>query len=522
MPYIPRPSLCCTFLISARITNCFASYQVPPPAGFRWQAGAICTNSSPLSSQALRGKHLLVSSNSWAPYSIKQHANDIIAWWGHDIDLMNELAQYLGFTYSVVDLNSSYATHGPDVTDGTYTPFLFHAVNLSDLVLQPWDPTTYRRDVISFPQPFYDNSRVLVLKSPSTKESDFWEIASQLLKPFTPTLWIAVACLFLVNAVVLFMLEWDQEDFQDEKTIIGGVSHSLYLSTMLLTGAGAHNPHSMIGRFFSASWGLTLLLIVSWYTADLASSRTVSKVADLSWSSIEDMKSQGRTACVHRGDTLQASGLYQRMHPDLYIRVIGDNDDDATLTAEQLFARMLGLLEVGECDGLIVETLDPRVHAWFQSPETTCKVQVAGAPVKSWFAGWATNKRSACVEQAIGYGLQVMDERQVLQQLRMKYLGIPKRCPTKSLVEQSSAVDVADLAGIFLLYLVCGLASVAAVVIKKFPHLFHPTLHPRGTKQNARDRNERETTENSVVQPCGTKQSEGKAETRTDGYQGEI
>eukprot|EP00931_Biecheleriopsis_adriatica_P044165 TRINITY_DN25234_c0_g1_i2.p1 TRINITY_DN25234_c0_g1~~TRINITY_DN25234_c0_g1_i2.p1 ORF type:complete len:212 (-),score=35.72 TRINITY_DN25234_c0_g1_i2:81-716(-) len=118
--------------------------------------------------------------------------------------------------------------------------------------------------------------------------------------------------------------------------------------------------------------------------------------------------------------------------------------------------------------------------AWQSSGETPCKIKVV-EDVKIWSSTWATPKEgSSCIDQALNYGLQVLQDNGIVDMLISKHLGRRKTCAEPTLRPSGSA-DITDLFGIVTLHVVFGVLCLVAAFIKRRPHRFHPSLHPKGT-----------------------------------------
>jgi hypothetical protein len=99
---------------------------------------------------------------------------------------------------------------------------------------------------------------------------DTWWDPKVVAAPFTDQLWLALLVAIVVNGCALYAIEWDGPDFEDEPTLLGGVAKSIFLTAFLIGGAAAHTPITFTGRFLLIGWSVTMVTLVSWYTADLA------------------------------------------------------------------------------------------------------------------------------------------------------------------------------------------------------------------------------------------------------------
>jgi hypothetical protein len=78
--------------------------------------GAICANLNPTApgSQMLQGRHVRVYDMVWEPYAIKNEES-ASGWSGYDIDLLDALAQTLGFSYEVLNMGYPNSSIGGNI-----------------------------------------------------------------------------------------------------------------------------------------------------------------------------------------------------------------------------------------------------------------------------------------------------------------------------------------------------------------------------------------------------------------------
>ena len=96
-----------------------------------YTSGSTCSDDVD-AQKALLGKHLNVMELAWAPFAIVDSSAPK-GWSGYDIDLLDELATFLGFTYDIVDIGY------PDTVGGqTWTSHAANNIDNGDLLMSFW------------------------------------------------------------------------------------------------------------------------------------------------------------------------------------------------------------------------------------------------------------------------------------------------------------------------------------------------------------------------------------------------
>jgi ABC-type amino acid transport substrate-binding protein len=220
---------------------------------------------------------------------------------GYIMSSIAKAAERGGFTYTLklpdTDpscapyCNRSYAHGVEEVIDNS---------TATDCYWAGYFITSERLSISSLTTPFVDTGLVLVVKRPKGSNS-----SNLLFKPFTGSLWLTILLLGLFSGVVMWSLEATVSN--EGVDIVGShgrtpagfvrnIPRTMYLSFSTLFGTNSHSPKTSYGRFYSFFWVVFSMLILSSYTANLASIlSTESPESDIQ--TIEDIMRMDGTLC---------------------------------------------------------------------------------------------------------------------------------------------------------------------------------------------------------------------------------
>jgi len=214
------------------------------------------------------------------PPFIMKDAND--GYTGASIKLWENIAQNMPYTYKYVE----YDLKG-----------LIEALNNKeiDASINPLTVTSERVEQIDFSQPFFiTNLAIGVNTSGQGKWLGF-------IRNFFSVQFFEAIVLLLVVLLIFGLLVWFfEKDKNDEEFGKGikGVADGLWWSavTMTTVGYGDKSPKTTGGRIVALIWMFTAIIIISGFTASIASSLTVSQL-ESSIESVNDLK-KARVAAV--------------------------------------------------------------------------------------------------------------------------------------------------------------------------------------------------------------------------------
>ena len=116
---------------------------------------------------------------------------------------------------------------------------------------------------------------------------------------------------------------------------------SIYLAASLFVQTGAHEPASTTGRVFLVIWGFTMLIVLSCYTASMATFLTTSAASYDSIRSVEDLVESGLSVCMDAMGTTSISAV-KNLYASLMINKVAYSD-------------MPTALKNGQCGAIIID-----------------------------------------------------------------------------------------------------------------------------------------------------------------------
>ncbi|RUO73562.1 transporter substrate-binding domain-containing protein [Idiomarina seosinensis] len=137
--------------------------------------------------------------------------------------------------------------------------------------------TAQREQVLDFSQPFHNSG--LAIAVPSNDSSTWWAVTKQFFSlEFLQVILILAGVLFLAGTLVwIFERKKNPEEFSSDP--VKGLGSGFWWAavTMTTVGYGDKSPRSFGGRVVSLLWMFTCVIIISSFTASIASSLTVSQ-----------------------------------------------------------------------------------------------------------------------------------------------------------------------------------------------------------------------------------------------------
>jgi len=294
-------------------------------------------------------------------------------------------------------------------------------------------------------------------------------------RPFSPLLWGLLGGTILVTSIAIYMLEWDGPDFEDVSTRVGGLAKSVYLTCIVLPGIGAHEPTTGPARALMFSWGLILVILISWYTADLAS-LLVTIRSPSRFSSVQNLADRGGTLCVsHPSSTTANLDLFAVNTPQAPLpssmRYFEAQCDTLEHPGSCVDTLMLGRRAV--CSAMVTVGAVFRRTAR-EDHSFHCQYYEVGTPVKSHPSGFAINRRwsPACLDDALSHGLDLLSESGWLQALLTRKLGVPDVSCEGVDSARPDSIGVHEMSMPFCLHALFTVCVILAALVKKRPQLF--------------------------------------------------
>lgn len=205
---------------------------------------------------------LRVATKHAPPFAIKHEDG---SWSGISIDLWRDIATEMGLSYTLQEESLAGMLEG--VSDGTY------AAAVAALTV-----TAERERQMDFSHPFYSSG--LSIAVPPEGQGAWLSVVKRF---FTLQFVTAVMALLLV-LLVIGVLVWLFERRRNEQfagAAVNGIGSGLWWSavTMTTVGYGDKAPLTLGGRLVALVWMFASIIIISSFTAAIASSLTVGQLS---------------------------------------------------------------------------------------------------------------------------------------------------------------------------------------------------------------------------------------------------
>lgn len=263
----------------------------------------------PLSKGSLEGRNLRAVVVLDAPFVIEKRLEDgSIKYTGYCIDLLNELAKNLKFTYEIY--TSPDGLYGAETENGTWNGIVGELMNKrADIAAAAITVTERREKVVDFTVPYmYYTNELLIKETFSAGAISLF----QFMLPFHRHVWISTLASQVAIAIAVFVINYfSPYGYKDENGKGTSEEFSFFnsvwfsLACMLQQG-GDNTPRSLSGRILTGCYWFCILVWVSTYTANLAAFFTVTNT-DLPINNLEDIvQSSYHVAVVDSSSTYEA------------------------------------------------------------------------------------------------------------------------------------------------------------------------------------------------------------------------
>ncbi|KAI6219195.1 hypothetical protein M3Y99_01669700 [Aphelenchoides fujianensis] len=205
---------------------------------------------------------------------------------GFCIDLLNELSNDLGFTYTL-------HLYGNDVGNGSWNGMIGELLRgEADMVVAPFTANFRRAEVVDFTKPFLSLGISILFKIPTDQQPDFFSF----MNPLSLEIWISILVSICGLTVGMYLcaqitpFEWNVTHQPHPAATYTSADSPVQLSnnysfwntlwyvcSTMLKGGCDFGPRAMSTRMLGGAWWLFTLVVVSAYTANLAAVLTVSK-----------------------------------------------------------------------------------------------------------------------------------------------------------------------------------------------------------------------------------------------------
>ncbi|KAJ8736978.1 hypothetical protein PYW07_000249 [Mythimna separata] len=249
-----------------------------------------------------RNKTYIVTTIEEPPYIIREDPEDPEfdanePYKGFCADLAKMISDKLEISYEIkLVRDGKYGNQNPKVIGG-WDGIVGELIRKeADISIAPLTVTLEREAVIDFSKPFLS----FALK-PNKNDANTTSAIFSFLQPLSMEIWLSIICSLFAVSVVLFIVsrfspyEWRVVSFTDSQisdhsdvsttktTVVNEFSfwNSMWFSLGSFMQQGSDiNPRSISGRIVGCVWWFFTLIVISSYTANLASYLTLSRITE--------------------------------------------------------------------------------------------------------------------------------------------------------------------------------------------------------------------------------------------------
>jgi hypothetical protein len=409
-------------------------------------------NNSILLADALNGRHLsvvFIRSSVEVDWQISFNPMTGEPTGGYLLAMLNAISIGAGFTYTLT-------THWRE-PNRTWTEELIRMAASHDLVLNWWTNTVERAE-LHFLRTFgfLDTSPQLVGRKQNEKATFQMQDAFSWTEPFETRVWITLlaTCIFTGLAYLLVEVETDSDDLGDG-SFFTKVLNAIYIGFLTVSGGGGFTPSTWPGKIIVVSWAWLVLLMISTYTANLATFLIVSGQSTTRYKNLHEAIGDNARICMEWGGSTWY--LMRQRHPHYHNFIRADNVYEA--------------MDAGDCDCAV----DPSFSVDFaqisrhENPE--CLLEKLGGRLSITFGGWMVlandDKCTGLIEQA--FQVTFMRLERDSDQIHSIYRTTREKATTQNCADQNASetpqFSIFSMAGMLMVhaafsFLALGVAGV--------------------------------------------------------------
>lgn len=327
-----------------------------------------------------------------------------------------------------------------------WSDLLFWEIDTYDVSANWWYETVERIGRgATFPATWYDATMIIIAKdnNPISRNSILGEIAW--FKPFTAGVWGAIFVTLLISGLVIFFLQelFSPSASNGDEQISGGNLlssatthiHRSFITFTLQAGGGDEISHP--GRLHSLSLGFFSMLLLSAYTANLASYLVVENTANsaIQVQSVRDIVNNRKSICVFGNTAIQQE--IEKVYEDALI--VKYNSDKALLIG----------LKNDECDYAILGKQGWNIYHRDKEVNNDCSLHRVGRDFRRIDAGFATvsdaaTKCTSLVRDTFNVHLRSL-QNEKLDELWIKFFEARRSLDTADCkLEKDIVLDATD------------------------------------------------------------------------------
>ena len=351
---------------------------------------------------------------------------------GYMADLIDLLQNRIGFKAQLMRIPS----------EQTYDR-LVEAVanNVYDIVVADVTVLSTRREIVDFSSSIYDNSVRIIGRQSTSQRIDLFAY----LTPFSFRLWITLLIVLFYSATLVFILERQENDALQERSIISAMALSVWYTFGTMTGYGADfHVQTAGGRLLCMGLYILSIILVATYTANLASDLTLSRSQNII-SGIDDIKN-GKIPYSRIGILVGSA------HEAYFLREVsrGSRTFYPLKALDEIYRFLLDdKIDVAIMDGGVLE---------YATNTKYCNLSLIGAAFDSSIYGIVMPKQWLYAQE-LDIHILALRESGSLDDLTRKWFSA-KTCVDSSAANTSTSIKIEAVAGLFLTFAVISILAV--------------------------------------------------------------
>ncbi|KAK3586557.1 hypothetical protein CHS0354_022690, partial [Potamilus streckersoni] len=246
----------------------------------------VTSNIFPNTKNGFNKRKFVVSTLEWGKFVIKEITNGTATYKGLCMDLLDELAFGLNFSYVITE--PADGKWGEDNGNGSWAGLVGQLQREEvDMVVAPLAAQKQREEVMDFTYAFYYDYTSAIIKKPDPNRNKWLT----LIDPYRWEVLVGIIISVPVMALVLRTLEkfnpyHSKHEYQRDSTFNQGSRDGRldkyenaiwYLYGTLLSKGGVIVPCSMTSRTLLSFWGFFVIVVMGTYSGNLTAFLTVTK-----------------------------------------------------------------------------------------------------------------------------------------------------------------------------------------------------------------------------------------------------
>lgn len=219
---------------------------------------------NPLSpiARAQPDRKLKVATKEAAPFAIKLPGGQ---WSGISIELWQQIASELGYTYEFTEMSLADMLHSLET-------------GAADAAVAALTVTPEREAKFDFTHTFYTTG--LSVAVPKGGAQNYWQVLHAFLSPDFLKAVSALSLLLFITGALVWLVERRRNPEQFGGSVASGLGAGFWWSavTMTTVGYGDKAPVTFWGRLIALIWMFMAIIIISGFTAAIASALTVNRL----------------------------------------------------------------------------------------------------------------------------------------------------------------------------------------------------------------------------------------------------